>query len=373
MVEDLRSESLVPVPEADSARRFSACLLAGAVGDMLGAPVEYLRLPEIRIAYGEAGIRGPASAYGRVGSIADSTQLSLFTAEGLIEAVKTARPRSGRPPFEVAVGHAYLRWLHTQGVALPAGVQVSLEGGLLAQPALFAQRTPSLTCLDALELMDVPGRAAANSRRSNNCVARSAPVGLVYAEAAALDESLRRECLLTAMRLAGLTHGDPSAQVAAGAFAVIIAQLAVGMPLTRALPVTLGLLRACDQARGVSRQIEQAVGLANRRPASVEALVELGEGWDADQALAIALYCALSAPDPRTGLLLAVNQPGDSDACAALLGHLYGCQYGMAALPPEWLEVLELREVIGDVAAALHTAAQYFATSIQDKSPSLRV
>jgi hypothetical protein len=66
--------------------RFRGCLLGGAIGDALGAPVEFLSLDEIRRRFGEAGITDFDTAYGRRGAITDDTQMTLFTAEGLIRA-----------------------------------------------------------------------------------------------------------------------------------------------------------------------------------------------------------------------------------------------------------------------------------------------
>jgi len=52
--------SLPRIPsDARLRSRFNGCLLGGAVGDALGAPVEFLDLDEIVCAYGEAGIRPP--------------------------------------------------------------------------------------------------------------------------------------------------------------------------------------------------------------------------------------------------------------------------------------------------------------------------
>jgi hypothetical protein len=60
------------------------CLLGGAVGDALGAPVEFWSLQQIREHYEAAGIADLAPAYGRAGAITDDTQMTLFTAEGLL-------------------------------------------------------------------------------------------------------------------------------------------------------------------------------------------------------------------------------------------------------------------------------------------------
>ena len=64
--------------------RIRGSLLGGAVGDTLGAPIEFESLREIRARFGPEGLRKPAPAFGRVGAITDDTQMTLFTAEGLI-------------------------------------------------------------------------------------------------------------------------------------------------------------------------------------------------------------------------------------------------------------------------------------------------
>jgi hypothetical protein len=52
---------------------FTGCLLGGAVGDALGAPVEFHSLELIRKKYGSAGITDYDLAYGRRGAITDDT------------------------------------------------------------------------------------------------------------------------------------------------------------------------------------------------------------------------------------------------------------------------------------------------------------
>ena len=70
--------------EATARERFLGCLLAGAAGDALGAPVEFDSLARIREKYGPQGIRDFAPAYGKLGAITDDTQMTLFTAEAMI-------------------------------------------------------------------------------------------------------------------------------------------------------------------------------------------------------------------------------------------------------------------------------------------------
>lgn len=64
--------------------RFLGCLLGGAVGDALGAPVEFMKRTEILRRFGPDGLTSYAPAYGSPGTITDDTQMTLFTAEGLM-------------------------------------------------------------------------------------------------------------------------------------------------------------------------------------------------------------------------------------------------------------------------------------------------
>ncbi len=58
----------------DMRKRFHGCLIGGAVGDALGAPVEFMGHSEIVRRFGSGGIRDFVPAYGRAGVITDDTQ-----------------------------------------------------------------------------------------------------------------------------------------------------------------------------------------------------------------------------------------------------------------------------------------------------------
>jgi len=115
--------------------RATGCLLAGGVGDALGAPVEFIDRPAILRRFGPAGIRDYAPAYGGVGKITDDTQMTLFTAEGCLRARHHASRHGVDNSMEI-IRRAYLRWLSTQtsGTPVKSG---STDSWLLQQPALF--------------------------------------------------------------------------------------------------------------------------------------------------------------------------------------------------------------------------------------------
>ena len=88
--------------------RFRGCLLAGAAGDALGAPVEFMSRAAILRHFGAAGITAFAPGYEHVGAITDDTQMTLFTAAALLAAW------SGDGDVVRATARSYLAWLRTQ-------------------------------------------------------------------------------------------------------------------------------------------------------------------------------------------------------------------------------------------------------------------
>jgi len=74
--------------------KYQGCLLGLAIGDALGAPVEFLRLQEIKKRYRKDGITDFHEWRGfKLGSYTDDTQMSLATAVGCIRAYQRWRDR----------------------------------------------------------------------------------------------------------------------------------------------------------------------------------------------------------------------------------------------------------------------------------------
>ena len=129
--------------------RVRGCLLGGAIGDALGASIEFMALSKIRAQFGPSGLTGYETAYGRRGAITDDTQMTLFTVEGLIRSVVRGTLKGICHPPAV-VWHAYRRWLVTQGELDNSEHEWLTSGWLVGQHALYARRAPGNTCISAL-------------------------------------------------------------------------------------------------------------------------------------------------------------------------------------------------------------------------------
>jgi ADP-ribosylglycohydrolase len=316
--------------------RYRGCLLGGAVGDAVGGGIEFLTLTEIRHRHGPAGITGYVPAYGRTGAITDDTQMTLFTAEGLLR--DQQQPAGSREPA-AAMWRAYQRWLATQSGYVGHG-----SGWLSSQEFLRHQRAPGMTCLGALQ-GGHPGTAGRPVNDSKGCggVMRVAPAGLVGGDAFALG-----------CNAAALTHGHPSGYLAAGALALMVSELVLGRELRSAAAAAIARLEQADGGEELTTALSSAVRAAELGPLSADAIGILGEGWTGEEALAIATHCALTATSFRSGVLHAVNHGGDSDSTSAICGNLLGAALGAGAIDSDLIEGLEGRDVITQVADDLY-------------------
>lgn len=322
--------------------RIYGCLLGGACGDALGAPVEFLSLAQISDRYGPQGISEFDEAYGALGTITDDTQMTLFTVEGLIRAVIRMDLKGlGNPA--ATVHHAYMRWLATQDEPFEhLSSSDQLDGWLIRETRFWARRAPGNTCLSALRAARGFADPARNNSKGCGTVMRDAPFGFMGLNNAEYAFDL-------AAATARTTHGHPSASFSSGALAAIIAALADGKDLRSAVECALSLLRGRPDAREVQNALEHAVELS-MAPDWRSQLPRLGEGWVAEEALAIAVLCALATDNSRDAIIAAVNHSGDSDSTGAVTGNMVGTLRGPASLPNGWVELVELRDVIGTLA-----------------------
>lgn len=347
----------IPAPALKS--RIHGCLLGGALGDALGYAVEFDSIADIRRRFGPQGLTGLEQLSGPR-HFSDDTQLTLYTADGLVEALEWANAGVGAD-VNACLWLAYLRWLATQGEDAGASAPVPQPRWIDGNEVLRQQRHPDKDCISGLATgeMGTSARPVNPAAKGPGTVMRSAPFGLVPHIAPDAVYKLSADA-------AALTHGHPAAHQSAGIFSLLIHRLVSGDGLRDAAA------GVCAHAAGLPAvapelpgRLEAALSLAEKGVVAPGELVQvLGGGWLAEEALAVALYAVLATLPPddavirperhfRDALAVAVNHSGGSDTAASLAGNILGALYGEDCLPAPWLDVLEAPEVIRGMAEQL--------------------
>lgn len=330
-------------------QRFRGCLLGSAVGGALGKPVEALSQAEIQAYFGPSGITQYAPVDGRIGLITGDSQISLYTAEGLLRSWVRANLK-GITHHPSLVMNAYVRWLETQGKTPPAGLgfgEPGVVGWLNRHSELHARRTSGKTIIKALTSARHIGDRATNSSAGAAVLSRGLAAGLFSAG------STVESAFELGKDLAALTHGGPGAAGATGALTALTSLLARGEERSEAVETVAQLLLHTNAPGSVIATFNSAVAMgSSNQPVSYD-LPRLGATHLAPGCLAFAVYCLLKSHTFAEGLILAVNHDGDSDTVASIAGGLLGAVHGDGAILPCWLEPLELRDLVSEVATDL--------------------
>ena len=132
-------------------------LIGGAAGDALGYAIEIYHEAEIFQQYGKNGITEyELDHHSKKALISDDTQMTLFTANGILVGATRAALRGivSEPSFYVQ--KSYLDWLRTQEMSYSkyqsqkAELKQKVFSWLNDVPELYSRRAPGNTCLSAL-------------------------------------------------------------------------------------------------------------------------------------------------------------------------------------------------------------------------------
>lgn len=324
---------------------YKACLKGGAIGDALGWPVEFRRLSDIKREFGKEGIQDlfiPSS--NKVAEITDDTQMTMFTADGLIKSARKLLNLDKMPDMQT-VWNSYKLWINTQSIV--PRIQKG-KGWIPEIKELYAMRAPGTTCTSSLR-SDIGGSIAKPLNSSSGCggVMRVAPAGLMYKDNPELAFKVGAEC-------AALTHGNPRAYLSAGVHSEMIAHIINGNDIESAVDKTMKTLATYEGHEPVTKLMMQAKKLAKSDVHPEDAIKQLGEGWVGDEAIAISTYCALKEPNNfEKALKMAVNHSGDSDSTGAIVGNILGAHLGVENIPKKWHNATELSGELEQLATDL--------------------
>lgn len=327
--------------------KYLGCLIGGAVGDALGYPVEFSTYNQILARYGDGGISDYSLTNGTA-LISDDTQMTLFTAEGLLMV--------GDDKL-TSIYNCYREWaaMQIEGYPLPEPIS-----RLAKYSELYESREPGRTCMLSL-VHNERGSVAQPMNDSKGCggIIRVAPVGLYYN----ITKTSTAEISKIAAEAAALTHGHELGYIPAAILAHMCAVLSqtdetIDDALTDAVNTAKMLFGDTENMIYLQNLIEKAVELSKADIPDIDAITQLGEGWVAEETLAIAVYCSLKYSDNfEKAIIASVNHSGDSDSTGAVTGNIMGAYLGLSAIPQKYTENLELQDLLKSTADELYSAA----------------
>ncbi|MCR4582509.1 MAG: ADP-ribosylglycohydrolase family protein, partial [Prevotella sp.] len=347
--------------------------------------IEFCSYKSIVASKGKDGITEYELMHG-VAEISDDTQMTLFTANGMLMGLTRGCMRGigSAPEFYVECG--YKDWYDTQMKSYDSSDKDGRYSWLSRIPELYAQRAPGNTCLTAIREMK-QGRTPQNNSKGCGGVMRIAPWPL-FCACHDIPYTID-EMDMAGGEMARLTHKHPLGWIpamilthviyrivkdgglpgmdreqAVGWFTAIVNEALELLPEIRIKnkvsevtwdeQMPIGMAFPSD----VSRQkelITQALTLAKNKEPDIDNIRLLGEGWVAEETLAIAIYAVARHIDSFEQVLIAaVNHDGDSDSTGAVAGNIIGAMVGYDAIPEKFKEHLELHDVILTMADDLH-------------------
>lgn len=214
--------------------------------------------------------------------------------------------------------------------------------------------------MSALESI-MNGKEVINNSKGCGGVMRVAPVGCFMASPQARSNSWAEHTVdKYAAECAAITHKHPLGYIPAAVLANIVYRILIADETVSKGELIQIVESAMTDARDVFTKenevkawaelltlMNNAIRFAQSDVKDVDAVRQLGEGWTGDEALAIAVYCALKHTDSFVdAVIAAVNHSGDSDSTGAVCGNIMGAIVGYEAIPGYFKEDLELRQVI---------------------------
>ncbi|MFT3829001.1 MAG: ADP-ribosyl-[dinitrogen reductase] hydrolase [Opitutaceae bacterium] len=260
--------------------------LGFAIGDALGATVEFMTAREIASAFrgGHRQIVGGGWLHLRAGQVTDDTQMALALGDALLAA---------RGWDLAMVADAFVGWMRSKppdiGHACRRGIRRYLLDGTLCAPP-------------------------ADDNAGNGALMRNLPVVL----ATLGHPSLSARCSL---EQAHLTHHHPLSDAATLLFAELTRLLLVGGSIAECRRAVTGAL-----ARHQAFRFEPWPGNTS--------------GFVVDTVQTV-LHAFFRTDSVESCILDVVNRGGDADTAGALAGQLAGACYGIGDIPARWLKQLD--------------------------------
>jgi ADP-ribosylglycohydrolase len=302
--------------------RYRGSLLGLAVGDALGAPLEF-RPPGSFTPIDD--MVGGGSHDVMLGQWTDDTSMALCLAESLIE-------QQGFNPVHQL--QKYVRWWR--------------EGYLSSIDECFDIGNTTLDALMRFEKTQEPYCGSTDPRNAGNgSIMRLAPVPLFYAKRPL-------EAIGKSAESSRTTHGAATAVDACRYLGALIAGAANGVTREELLCERYSPIPGYWEENPLVEEIDEIArgSFKHRQPPEIQ-----GSGYVV-KSLEAALWAFYHSHSFREGCLLAVNLGLDADTTGAVYGQLAGAFYGERDIPESWRSQLIRSHLIESMADNLFALAQ---------------
>ncbi len=327
------------------------CILGGAIGDSLGYEKDFK--PKNKIITDFEGKE----------RISSNTQMTLFTANGIIWRETRWSYKGIAPLPRDALYYAYTDWLDTQ-INSNKGNNICWIKHI---PQLNINRTPGKTCIESLSNGKGTMTEPINTwSRGCGAITRSAPIGIYY---------MKGHIAKFTEDICALTHGNPLAIIPSIIFTTMI-NILVNTDKT----IKIALYQAIDECKEECYKINRkdtnyflklvdiAVKLAKLNIPDEDAIGIFGRGYLAEETFIIALYSCLKYKDSfKDAIICAINHQGNSKGTGSLTGNIIGAYLGYYNIPRNYTVNVELKDVIIEIAQDLTKAPPDFDMKWDDK------
>jgi len=287
--------------------KIAGALYGVAIGDALGAPLEFMSQEQIANKHGRVTeMIGGGWLNVEPGEITDDTQMTLAVAEGILE-----EPEN---PIE-AIGERFIAWASSGPKDIGGTCSRSIHGAATGG----AKRPPEDAWFKASK-----DTAKANGRRSggNGALMRTVYPGLYYQG--------RLMAVETAAAIAQMTHWDEESNEACEIYTDMIYLITEAVNKHGA---------AADKAQIVKETLHGTRYEIYPDAKETEELNPTGYVVDS-------MKCAMAAAfwnveSFERAVIDAANMGGDADTIAAITGGIAGAYYGYEAIPKRWIETLD--------------------------------
>lgn len=270
--------------------RAEAAYLGLAIGDALGATVEFMTPREIGRQYGvHREIRGGGWLNLKPGHVTDDTTMALALGAAIIADRGEVKALS--------CAHAFDGWMRSKPVDI---------GNTVRRNLISFRRTGN------------PEAPLSEFDAGNGAAMRILPVALA-------GVGLGEEGVRAAVRAQShVTHNNPVSDAACDMIVLSVIEFLHGEPLRQVY------------RRRIAPMIEACPVFAYRN----HRRRENPSGWIVETMQAV-LQALLDTSSFEECLVDVVNRGGDADTTGAIAGMLAGAMYGIEAIPPRWLRALD--------------------------------